>query len=196
MPISGNLSPTPGLNAVGLAVPQPDPSAELDVWVRATLPGAVAYARSLLRDWTAAEDVVHDCMCRLLKRADVYDLPRDGTKLLYRAITNACINDTQRARPIGRLDDGESGERIAARLPDPRAGDPTEEAMASELDAAIQRGLCRLSVMQRAAIELKALGHSLEDIADTLGLSSTNAGVLLHRARKALAVELAVYLRK
>jgi RNA polymerase sigma-70 factor, ECF subfamily len=184
------------LNAVGLAVPAPDPSAELDAWVRATLAGAVAYARSLLRDSAAAEDVVHDCMCRLLRRADIYDLPRDGTKLLYRSITNACINHTQRARPVGRLDDGEPGERIADRLPDQRAGDPCEEAVASELDAAIQRGLGRLSVMQRAAIELRALGHSLEDIADTLGLSSTNAGVLLHRARKALAAELAPYLRR
>jgi RNA polymerase sigma-70 factor (ECF subfamily) len=168
----------------------------LDAWVQATLAGAVAYARSLLHGPAAAEDVVHDCMCRLLRRADIYDLPRDGAKLLYRAITNACINHTQRARPMGRLDDGPPGERIADRLADPRAGDPTEDAIASELDAAIQRGLGRLSVMQRAAIELKALGHSLEDIADTLGLSSTNAGVLLHRARKALAVELAAYLKK
>jgi DNA-directed RNA polymerase specialized sigma24 family protein len=63
------------------------------------------------------------------------------------------------------------------------------------LEAAIARGLGRLPVMQRAAIELKGLGHSTEDIADTLGLSSTNAGVLLHWARKALAVELKAFLR-
>jgi RNA polymerase sigma-70 factor, ECF subfamily len=167
-------------------VPEPDPSAALDAWVSGTLAGAVAYARSLLRDPAAAEDVVHDCFCRLLRRADVYDLPRDGTRLLYRAITNACINHTQRARSVGRLDDGE---------PDGRTAGPVDQAEASELEAAIARGLGRLSVMQRAAIELKALGHSTEDIADTLGLSSTNAGVLLHRARKALAAELNAFLR-
>lgn len=176
-------------------MPEPDQSADLDAWVRRTLAGAVAYARSLLRDAAAAEDVVHDCFCRLLKRADVYDLPRDGTKLLYRAVTNACINRTQRARPVGRLDDGELGERISDRLPDGRSADPPAEAQAAELEAAMERGLSRLSVMQRAAIELKALGHSTEDIADTLGLSSTNAGVLLHRARKALAAELKAFLR-
>ena len=174
---------------------QPDHAAAVDAWVRGTLCGAVAYARTLVRDSATAEDVVHGCFCRLLRRADVYDLPRDGTKLLYRAITNACINHTQRARPLGSLDDGESGDRMADRVADGKAIEPAAEAAASELEAAVNRGLARLSVMQRAAVELRALGHSIEDIADTLGLSATNAGVLLHRARKALAVELAAFLK-
>jgi RNA polymerase sigma factor (sigma-70 family) len=177
-------------------VPEPDHAAAVDAWVRTTLGGAVAFARSLLRDTGAAEDVVHDCYCRLLRRADVYDLPRDGTKLLYRAITNACINHTQRARPVGSLDDGEPGDRIGDRVADGKAIEPAAGAVASELEAALNRGLARLSVMQRAAIELRALGHSLEDIADTLGLSANNAGVLLHRARKALAIELAAFLKE
>ncbi|HEX3147848.1 MAG TPA: sigma-70 family RNA polymerase sigma factor [Gemmataceae bacterium] len=173
-------------------MPDPEPNAALDAWVRGTLTGAVAYARSLLRNRTVAEDVVHDCFCRLLRRADVYDLPNDGTKLLYRAITNACINHTQRARSVSSLDDGELSERLA----DGKSATPAEEAAASELEAAMNRGLARLSVMQRAAVELKSLGHSLEDIADTLGLSATNAGVLVHRARRALAAELAAFLPK
>ena len=168
-------------------MPEPDESAALDAWVEATLAGAVAFAHSLLRDPAAAEDVVHDCFCRLLRRADVYDLPRDGTKLLYRAITNACINHTQRARPVGGLEDSD--------LADGRTATPADQAAAAELEAAVSRGLCRLSMMQRAAIELRSLGHSLEDIADTLGLSASNAGVLLHRARKALAAELGAFLR-
>jgi RNA polymerase sigma factor (sigma-70 family) len=177
-------------------VPDSDHAAAVDAWVRATLGGAVAFARSLVREPAAAEDVVHDCYCRLLRRADVYDLPRDGTKLLYRAITNACINHTQRARPVGSLDDGQPGDRMADRLADGKAIEPADGAVASELEAAINCGLARLSVLQRAAIELRALGHSLEDLADTLGLSATNAGVLLHRARKALAVQLAPFLKE
>jgi RNA polymerase sigma-70 factor (ECF subfamily) len=176
-------------------VSDPDHAAAVDEWVRDTLGGAVAFARTLLRDRAAAEDIVHDCYCRLLRRADVYDLPRDGTKLLYRAITNACINHTQRARPVGSLDDGQPGDRTADRVPDGKAMEPVDGAVASELATAVNRGLARLSVMQRAAVDLRALGHSLEDIADTLGLSATNAGVLLHRARKALAIELAAFLQ-
>jgi hypothetical protein len=49
MPISGNLSRPPGLNAVGFAVPERDSSAELDAGVRTSLAEAVAYARSLFQ---------------------------------------------------------------------------------------------------------------------------------------------------
>ena len=81
--------------------------ARREAWVRDTLPGAVAYAASLLRDRQAADDVVHDCYCRLLQKADVYDLDRDGTKILYRSISNACINRNTREHPHIPLDDPE-----------------------------------------------------------------------------------------
>lgn len=171
-----------------------DEAAALDVWVAGVLAPAVAYARSLLRDRSASEDVVHDCLCRLLKRADVYDLPRDGTKLLYRAITNACINIGQRSRTVHSLDAGERDDRIADRVMDRKVASPTEMVEAAELSEAIESAMQGLSMMQRAALELKSLGHSLEDIADTLGLTANNAGVLIHRARHAMKQSLASYL--
>jgi DNA-directed RNA polymerase specialized sigma24 family protein len=70
---------------------RPDPRAATEAWTLATLPRALAYATSLLSDRTLAEDVVHDCYIRLLEKADSYNLPRDGTKLLYKAIMHACI---------------------------------------------------------------------------------------------------------
>src|SRR5262245_9280357 len=73
---------------------------DLDALILATAPRAVAYAASLLRDAVLAEDVVQDCYCRLLQKAGEYDLPRDGAKLLFRAVTNACINHTTRRRPV------------------------------------------------------------------------------------------------
>src|SRR5262245_34850681 len=79
-------------------------AAELDAWVLATAADAVAYATALLRDRITAEDIVQECYCRLLKKADVYDLPRDGRKLLFEAVTNACINHTTRARLVLSLD--------------------------------------------------------------------------------------------
>lgn len=167
----------------------------IDAWVRETLPRAVAYARSLLRDFVGGEDVAHDCYCRLLRRADIYDLPRDGTKLLYRSITNACINRFQRERTVLSLDaPGPDGKAMGdATLPG-RSSEPDERMRLKELENAIERGLEGLSVMQRAALQLKTLGDSVQEIADTLGLTATNAGVLIHRARQALAVELAPYL--
>jgi RNA polymerase sigma factor (sigma-70 family) len=170
-------------------------SDEVDAWVRETLPRAVAFARSLLRDHSSAEDVAHDCYCRLLRRADIYDLPRDGTKLLYRAITNACINRYQRERVFLSLDAAGPDHRplIESVLP-ARTSEPDERLRLTELESAIERGLDSLSPMQRAAVQLRALGHTIEEIADTLGLTNTNAGVVIHRARQALAIELAPYL--
>jgi hypothetical protein len=59
----------------------------------------------------------------------VYDLRRDGAKLLFRAVTNACINATQRQRAMIRLHDpdasGSAGENL---LVDHREQDPIVHA--------------------------------------------------------------------
>ena len=75
-------------------------TATIHAWVEYYLPRGLAYARSLLRDSHAAEDVVHDCFCRLLAKRDVYDLPKDGFKPLLRSITNACINLGRKDTPV------------------------------------------------------------------------------------------------
>lgn len=158
----------------------------LDAWVLATLPRAIAYARSLLRDGTAADDVVHDCYYRILNRVEEYDIPRDGTRILYRSITNACINraGARRLVSLHGLGDEDRG------WTDPRAGDPVEVVIERELADRLEEGLARLPVPQRAAVELKSLGHTLEEIAAALDTSVSNAGVLIHRARQTLAQQL------
>jgi DNA-directed RNA polymerase specialized sigma24 family protein len=72
----------------------------------------VSYTTSLLRDRTLVEDVVHDCYVRLLEKAETYDLLNDGTKLLYKAITHACIDRNDRDRRLLSLEfefEGEAG---------------------------------------------------------------------------------------
>jgi len=166
-------------------VEPPDHRASREAWILATLPRAVAYAASLLRDRGLAEDVVHDCYVRLLQKAETYNLPRDGTRLLFRSITNACIDRNYRDRGALSLEiDGADG----------RAREPHELAEHHELEAAVAVELGRLSVAQRGALELKSLGYSLAEIAEALGTTSTNAGVLVHRARVALASRLGRFL--
>jgi RNA polymerase sigma factor (sigma-70 family) len=172
-------------------------AADLDAWVLATAADAVAYAASLLRDRPAAEDVVQDCYCRLLARADVYDLPRDGRKLLFAAVSNACINRQGRARLILSLDHGGEGdEGLHAVVADRNTEPPDNALMRHELELAVSDALQRLPETQRAALELKSLGHSLQDIADALGVGESNAGVLVHRARQAMSRFLAPYLEE
>ena len=68
--------------------------------------------------------------------------------------------------------------------------DPEATAASRELLDAVDERLSDLPPMQRAAVELKALGNSLAEIASILDVSASNAGVLVHRGRKALRASL------
>ena len=168
-----------------------DPRAEKEAWLLATLPRALAYATSLLRDRAVAEDVVHDCYVRLLQKAGTYDLPNDGTKILFKAITNACVDRNYRDRTLLSLEFEDGG---AAPIADSRAWEPHALASHRELEEAVADSLGRLTLAQRGALELKSLGYSLAEIAESLGTSPSNAGVLVHRARKLMADQLARFL--
>lgn len=163
----------------------------LDAWVLATAPRAVAYATSLLRDRHQAEDVVQDCYCRLLQKAEVYDLPGSGVKLLFKAITRACINLTTRRRKVLSLQGRDGHDSDGWEVCDTRAETPDQVLAHRELEQAVSGALARLPVPQRAALELRSLGHSQQEIADLLEITPSHAGVLVHRARQAMAALLA-----
>ena len=163
---------------------------ELDDWIRRLAPRAVAYAVSLLGRADAAEDVVQDVLCRLLDHCE-YDLLRDGEKLLFRSVTNACINRWARRREMVSLDAERGSEAtLMETMAAENSCDPSAAAASHELLDAVDERLSDLPPMQRAAVELKALGHSLADIASMLDVSASNAGVLVHRGRKALRASL------
>jgi RNA polymerase sigma-70 factor (ECF subfamily) len=167
-----------------------DQRRSLDAWCRQVAPRALAYARSLLRDPVAAEDVVQDCFYRLLRHADEYDLLRDGVKLLFRAISNKCINAITRRRTVLSLEITDEEGHSELTHADPSCPLPEQLAIRNELQAAITAALAKLPEMQRAALELAALGQSKAEIGEILEVTPSNAGVLVHRARKALQEEL------
>lgn len=160
------------------------------VWVLAVTPRALAFARSLVRDAARADDLVQECLYRLLRRAGEYDLERDGVKLLFKAISNLCINQATREKFLHSLDTAADPDDGPAPVADPAALRPEQIAQHRELEAAVRQALQALPPLQRAAVELRALGMSKEQIADVLEVSPTNAGVLVHRGRRALAAEL------
>lgn len=169
----------------------PPPDDPLQNWVQESSRRALGYALTLVPHQQDAEDIVHDCYRRLLAKADHYDLPNDGMKLLFRSITNACINQTQRRKPefsLGQLEETSGADRQS--LEDRKTPQPADNAMREELQSEIAQALEQLPLPQRAAIELRGLGHSLVEVADILEVSHANARVLLHRARAALAVRL------
>ncbi len=153
-------------------------------WIARTVRPALAYAITLVRNRHDAEDIVQECYRKLLARSTRYDLPADGAKLLYRSITNACINHVQRRPPECSVGD------MQGMPSSPHSDDhqlPEQRLMHAELEQAVSEGLAALPVRQRAVVELSSLGHSLADVAVMAGVSHANARVLLHRARQSLA---------
>lgn len=170
---------------------QPDYSA----WARSVNEDAMNYAAALLRDRNDAEDVVHDCYCRLLARADVYDLPRDGRKVLFQAITNACINRVTRSRKAVSLDgDNSDGGCLRELVADRQTPSAERELMLRELQEAVGSAMATLPPQQRSALNMRTEGHSMREIASAVDVTVGHAGLLVHRARKALAKRLAPYL--
>lgn len=147
----------------------------------------VRYATSLVGERAAAEDIVQEAIYRLLRRAGNYDLDRDGRKLLYRAVTNGCINLTVRRREVVSLDQSGRQEGTPPQLVDRRAASPADQVMAAELSDAIHRGLQSLPIRERCVLELASLGHEPRGIADIIGANPAGIRVILHRARKAMA---------
>ncbi len=167
---------------------------ELEAWIRRIAPRAVAYARTLLARPQAAEDIVQDVFCRLLEHTE-YDLLKDGEKLVFRSITNACINATVRRRDVLSLDrESADGATLHEEVPSAAAADPAEEASSRDLLRVVGRELKALPPMQRAAVELKAMGKTLKEVAQSLDVSLSNAGVLVHRGRQALKERLGALL--
>lgn len=175
----------------------PPPDDDLDGWIASTVQQALAYAQSLVRNRAEAEDIVHDCYGRLIARANVYDLPRDGSKLLFKAITNACINATQRRTPTTELETAAHASGAdQLSLADKPEVQPERQAMHRELEEAVENALEELPVTQRAVVELRSLGHSLVEVAEMLDISDANARTLLHRARARLAIRLRPFIEE
>jgi RNA polymerase sigma factor (sigma-70 family) len=169
----------------------------LELWATEIAQRALGYAITLVRNRQDAEDIVHDCFSRLLAKSDDYNLPRDGAKLLFKSITNACINHTTRRRPESSLYEQELVKRSKVQDPvDHRTAGPLEIAMAHELGRAVELAMNELPVAQRAAVELRSLGHTLVEVAEMLDVSHANARVLVHRARAELAARLSPFIEE
>jgi RNA polymerase sigma-70 factor (ECF subfamily) len=159
-------------------------------WIARTVQPALAYAITLVRNRHDAEDIVQECYRKLLARSAHYDLPRDGEKLLYKSVTNACINLVQRRPATTSID----SLKDAGFPPHADDGRPAESRlMQREMEKVIEQALAELPVNQRAVLELSSLGHSLVDVAEMVNVSHANVRVLLHRARQSVAEKLKVF---
>lgn len=164
-------------------------------WMRAAIPKAVAYARTLLPRAVGhqAEDVVQDVLCRLIATPGRYDLIRDGDKLLFRSVSNACINVRTRRRELASLDgwaDDDSPNFLDGLAGD-RDDQPDRRLMSAELESRVAEAIAELPALQRAVMALRAMDVSADQIGQALELTAGHVAVLTHRARRSLADRLA-----
>jgi RNA polymerase sigma-70 factor (ECF subfamily) len=139
-------------------------SKQLSALFDAHAAGLVLYARQIVADRAAAEDVVHDVFVRLI---GLPTAPDDPKAWLFRAVRNAAISQTRSTSRRRRRESGVSGARH----------EWFEHRVEDLIDAAsAQRALESLPPQLREVVVLRIWAQlGFQQIADLLGLSVSSA---------------------
>jgi len=199
-PLGGLLSEGAG-PAVGRADPRSEPEASLAN--RAALGDREAFGRlydahateigrlcrRLLDSAEDAEDARHEVFLKAQQAFAGYDRGRPLRGWLLAITSHHCIDRLRRARLEGRLfADRELG---AEELPDRGAG-PLRAALLRERRGELVTALDALPARYRAVLGLRYFAElSYAEIAEMLEISSSQVGVVLHRAKARLREALA-----
>lgn len=156
---------------------------EMMLLVEPQIPRLRRYARSLLRDSVAADDLVQDCLERAISRWHQRRTDGDARTWLFTILHNLAINrmrQTTRRGPHIAMED--ANETALAR-------DPTQEAGLHQRD--IVDAVNRLPEDQRAVLLLISVEDmSYADAAKTLGVPVGTVMSRLSRARARLRDDL------
>ena len=150
------------------------PVEDFEALYRRTFPRVYAYAASLLRDRSAAEEVTAQAYERAYRKRQSFR-PRRGTvdAWLFGIARNAALDELRRRRRRAELD-SEPADVVAAT--------PEEYAEGAIRREAVRAALRGLDGRDRELVALKfAGGLSNVEIARVLGVSESNAGTRLHR---------------
>lgn len=168
-----------------MATDAPDESAPLPD-IAATLVANhrefLAFVEKRVGNRATAEEILQDAFVR---SADKLDTVRDtAIGWFYRVLRNAIIDHHRRAAAAGRRRDAYAREQDVHEAPD------------DDLQRAVCRCVAQLAdtLKPEYAAALKRIevdGISVKDYADEAGISSSNAGVRIFRAREALRKQVA-----
>lgn len=159
-------------------------------------PGVYRVALRITGDPAEAEDVLQETFSQAFNNIDAFEW-RSGMKTwLYRIASNAALMRLRARKPVAfSLDEGTPGEDFEA----PRqlfdwCCLPEQDFATQEARTQIERAIAELPDNLKAVFLLREMeGLSTEETAETLGLSSENVKVRLHRARLALRETLSGY---
>jgi RNA polymerase sigma-70 factor (ECF subfamily) len=148
---------------------------DLDALYRAARDDVYAYVATLLHDRAAAEDVTAQAFERAFRRAGAFDARRGSERAwLFGIARHAALDELRRRR---------RGAALTAEPADAAAPAPDDEAERAVRRAAVAAALATLATREREVIALKFhAGLDNAELAGVLGVSTSNAGTLLHRA--------------
>jgi RNA polymerase sigma-70 factor (ECF subfamily) len=162
----------------------------------------VGLARAIVGD-AVAEEVVQEAWLKAMGALAAFEARSSLRVWLLRIVRNEAISRRRAGARLpehDRLDDTLFAERFAADghwRPAPALWSlDTPEALLveKELMGVVDAALGAMPVMQRAVLTLKDVeGLSFEQVCNILDISSSNARVLLHRARRRLWAAIEAY---
>ncbi|HEX8856122.1 MAG TPA: sigma-70 family RNA polymerase sigma factor [Thermoleophilaceae bacterium] len=133
-----------------------DPS-QFDAAVRDLRPAVLRWARIVLRDDAAAEDLAQDLFTQLWLNPEAYDSSRTSLRSYLRVLTRSRAIDRFRTRGAHQS----AAQRLAVeQLSHPRAAEsPEAPALRREVARQLLHALDELPREQRAAVLLAAVGE-------------------------------------
>ena len=138
------------------------------------VPALLRYARSLLRDDSAAEDLVHDALVLAYTHADQYRPERSLRTGLFSILHNRFVSDVRQR--------GVRDRHLAAMAALPAETPPSEQETRLRLSE-VERSLLELSDDQRATLHLVGCeGLSYQEAASALSIP---IGTLISRISRA-----------
>jgi RNA polymerase sigma factor (sigma-70 family) len=141
-----------------------------------------AFARSLVREREAAEDVVAEAYLRLVREVGAGRQPDDVRAWLYRVVANLVMSRGRRLT-VAR--------RFLVHLVDRRSSEsPEARHLRLDVDPALREAVLALPPDSRVALVMAARGASGVEIAAAIGRSEAATRTLLTRARQRVRARL------
>jgi RNA polymerase sigma-70 factor (ECF subfamily) len=142
-------------------------------------PMVLRRCRNMLRDEQQATDAMQDVFVQVLRRRDRLE-DRGMSSLLYRIATNVCLNKIRSSKR--RPEDAQS--ELLARIAEAGSGGEDRVAARALLDRALGRE--PVSTTTIAVLHLHD-GMTLQEVADTVGLSVSGVRKRLRKLKASVA---------
>ena len=153
-------------------------------------------AMAIVRDETEADIITHDAFVQAYTHLARFQGRAELETWLTRIVINRSRDLLRRRRFLSLFTRDEDGNEVMIEPADERP-DPEREIMSRQLRVAIERAQTRLSSQQKIIFRLRHYeNHSLEDIAEMLGLRSGTVRAHLFRAIHKVRDELAEWMNR